>query len=105
MIFLKKETEKNELVKGQTCLFIFSSSLVTAGLMLLTSGMPWGKMPGGSLLKYPPVSEDGEFDLNFFLFPFCENSLICLEGKSMTHHRHCSHYGPPCSTLVLVSDP
>ena len=22
--------------------------------------------------------------LNFFLFPFCENSLICLEGKSMT---------------------
>ena len=25
--------------------------------------------------------------LNFFLFPFCENSLICLEGKSMTPHR------------------
>ena len=23
----------------------------------------------------------------FFLFPFCENSLICLEGKSMTPHR------------------
>ena len=22
-----------------------------------------------------------------FLFPFCENSLICLEGKSMTPHR------------------
>ena len=22
---------------------------------------------------------------HFFLFPFCENSLICLEGKSMTH--------------------
>ena len=22
----------------------------------------------------------------FFLFPFCENSLICLEGKSMTPH-------------------
>ena len=25
--------------------------------------------------------------LNFCLFPFCENSLICLEGKSMTPHR------------------
>ena len=25
--------------------------------------------------------------LNFFLFPFCENSLICPEGKSMTPHR------------------
>ena len=25
--------------------------------------------------------------LNFFLSPFCENSLICLEGKSMTPHR------------------
>ena len=23
----------------------------------------------------------------FFLFPFCENSLIYLEGKSMTPHR------------------
>ena len=23
----------------------------------------------------------------FFLFPFCKNSLICLEGKSMTPHR------------------
>ena len=23
----------------------------------------------------------------FFLFPFCEKSLICLEGKSMTPHR------------------
>ena len=23
----------------------------------------------------------------FFLFPLCENSLICLEGKSMTPHR------------------
>ena len=23
----------------------------------------------------------------FFVFPFCENSLICLEGKSMTPHR------------------
>ena len=23
----------------------------------------------------------------FFLFPFCENSLICLEGKLMTPHR------------------
>ena len=23
----------------------------------------------------------------FFLFPFCENSLICLEGKSMNPHR------------------
>ena len=23
----------------------------------------------------------------FFLLPFCENSLICLEGKSMTPHR------------------
>ena len=23
----------------------------------------------------------------FYLFPFCENSLICLEGKSMTPHR------------------
>ena len=22
--------------------------------------------------------------LNYFLLPFCENSLICLEGKSMT---------------------
>ena len=22
----------------------------------------------------------------FFLFPFCEKSLICLEGKSMTPH-------------------
>ena len=22
----------------------------------------------------------------FFLFPFCENSLICLEGKSITPH-------------------
>ena len=25
--------------------------------------------------------------LNFFLFPLCENSLICLEGKSMTSHQ------------------
>ena len=25
--------------------------------------------------------------LNFFQFSFCENSLICLEGKSMTPHR------------------
>ena len=24
---------------------------------------------------------------HFFLFPFCENSLICLEGKSMTPHQ------------------
>ena len=24
---------------------------------------------------------------HFFLFPFCEKSLICLEGKSMTTHR------------------
>ena len=24
---------------------------------------------------------------HFFLFPFCKNSLICLEGKSMTPHR------------------
>ena len=24
---------------------------------------------------------------HFFLFPFCEHSLICLEGKSMTPHR------------------
>ena len=23
----------------------------------------------------------------FFLFPFCKNSMICLEGKSMTPHR------------------
>ena len=23
----------------------------------------------------------------FFLFPFCKKSLICLEGKSMTTHR------------------
>ena len=23
----------------------------------------------------------------FFLFPFCKNSLICLEGKSMTPHQ------------------
>ena len=25
--------------------------------------------------------------LNFFLFALCENSLICLEGKSMSPHR------------------
>ena len=25
--------------------------------------------------------------IHFFLFPFCENSLICLEGKSMTPRR------------------
>ena len=24
---------------------------------------------------------------HFFLFPFCKNSLICLEGKSTTPHR------------------
>ena len=27
------------------------------------------------------------YSVDFFLFPFCENSLICLEGKSMTPHR------------------
>ena len=25
--------------------------------------------------------------LNFFMFPFCKRSLICLEGKSMTPHQ------------------
>ena len=44
--------------------------------------------------------------LNFFLFPFCENSLICLEGKSMSPHRETLFSPvPPSNSLVSVSDP
>ena len=39
----------------------------------------------------------------FFLFPFREKSLICLEGKSMTPHR--GNTVPPSNSLVSVSDP
>ena len=38
------------------------------------------KRPTGSLAQVWPLTQ-------FFLFPFCKNSLICMEGKSMTPHR------------------
>ena len=35
-----------------------------------------------------PLPPPAGLDTNsFFLFPFCEKSLICLQGKSMTPHR------------------
>ena len=41
-----------------------------------------GKVPAAS-----PMAPDQVWPLTqFFLFPFCENSLICLEGKSMSFH-------------------
>ena len=43
---------------------------------------------------------------HFFLFPFSEKSLICLEGKSMTPHRvTLFSFVPPSNSLVSVSDP
>ena len=44
--------------------------------LFLTVLWPWAKPSAWSMTG-----------LNFFLFPFCEKSLICLEGKSMTPHR------------------
>ena len=42
----------------------------------------------------------------YFLFPFCESSLICLEGKSMTPCRETLFsFVPPSNSLVSVSDP
>ena len=45
--------------------------------------------------------------LNFFLFPLCEKSLICLEGKSMTPPVGKILFScvPPSNSLVSVSDP
>ena len=44
--------------------------------------------------------------LNFFLFPLCENSLICLEGKPMTLiGETLFSVVPPSNSLVSVSDP
>ena len=41
-----------------------------------------------------------------FLFPFCEKSLICLEGKSITPHwGNTILFVPPTNSLVSVSDP
>ena len=40
-------------------------------------------------------------ELNFFLFPFCKKSLICLEGKRDTLFSSI----PPSNSLVSVSDP
>ena len=41
----------------------------------------------------------------FFLFPFCEKSLICLEGKSITLHlENIFSSVPPSNSLVSVSD-
>ena len=37
--------------------------------------------------KVEVKAEAGLTTKSHFLFPFCENSLICLEGKSMTPHR------------------
>ena len=44
--------------------------------------------PSGPCNQSPPLPlcRSGH-QLNFFLFPFCEKSMICLEGKSMTPHR------------------
>ena len=43
----------------------------------------------------------------FFSVSFCENSLICLEGKSMTPHRENTIFSsvPPSNSLVSVLDP
>ena len=43
----------------------------------------------------------------FFLFPCCKKSLICLEGKSMTPRRgNILFYSVfPCNSFVSVSDP
>ena len=40
---------------------------------------------------------------HFVLFPFCENSLICLEGKSIGYALFSSV--PPSNSLISVSDP
>ena len=42
----------------------------------------------GDNVNYVGGSEDQVWPLTqLFLFPFCKNSLICLEGKSMNPHR------------------
>ena len=42
----------------------------------------------------------------FFLFPFGEKSLICLEGKSMTLVGETLFSSvPPSTSLVSISDP
>ena len=53
-----------------------------------------------------PVSfTRSEHLLNFFLFPFCKKSLICLEGKSMTPLRETLFSSvPPSNSLVSISD-
>ena len=62
-------------------------------------------------LKKPKMSMHADEEqvwplAQFFMFPFCENSLICSEGKSMTpswETLFCSV--PPSNSLVSVSDP
>ena len=46
------------------------------------------KIFGGLYFKRPTWSLAQVWPLTqFFLFPFCKNSLICMKGKSMTPHR------------------
>ena len=52
------------------------------------------------------VASRSGHQLNCIMFPFCEKSLICLEGKSMTPHRETLFSSvPPSNSLVSVSDP
>ena len=45
-----------------------------------------GLMDPATSAYYAALYRSGPL-LNCFLFPFCENSLIALDGKSMTPHR------------------
>ena len=49
----------------------------------LKTGKSWTTTILLLLSFFPGVATN----LIFFLFPFCEKSLICLKGKSMTPHR------------------
>ena len=48
----------------------------------------WGPVKGENAIGIVAPYYDQVLPLTqFFLFPFCENSLICLEGKPMTPRR------------------
>ena len=60
------------------------------------------KVPFGEALKKNISSRSGQ--LNFFLFPFWEKSLICLVGKSVIVRETLFSSVTPSSSLVSVSD-
>ena len=57
-------------------------------LLYYVSAISYNNTATAKYAQYLLISNKQVLPLTqFFLFPLCENSLICLEGKSMTPHR------------------